>query len=108
MSSSYLFLLFVVHVVSCKAIYDIHASDRANTSEPFAIQRPRLASNGQVLAGGLKRLQPPRSISRAIVKAKKERSNPVDTAPMAKRSNVPTIAYIKPLRSPYPAIELYS
>ncbi|KZT35733.1 hypothetical protein SISSUDRAFT_1121396 [Sistotremastrum suecicum HHB10207 ss-3] len=93
MKPSYLlrasFFISFLSFVSSKAIYDIHALDRLNASELLATQRSRGMTNARMLAQGLKRLQPPRSLAKQIVEGKKKRGNPVDTAHKAKRSEAP-------------------
>lgn len=75
--SGFLILLFLVSLVSPKAIYDIHSLDTVNISDSFAVQRLRAASNAKILASGLKRLQPPKPIARKIVEGKKKRGNAI-------------------------------
>lgn len=67
---------FFADLVYSKTIYDIHAVD---VSGPQGLKP---ASNGQVLAGGLTRLQPPKPIARKMVEGKKKRANPVGTCPL--------------------------
>ncbi|KZT35040.1 hypothetical protein SISSUDRAFT_1051983 [Sistotremastrum suecicum HHB10207 ss-3] len=87
-----LILALLADDVSSKAIYDIHAYERQNQSTGLTAQRSKLASNAQVLASGSKRVQPPKPIARKIVEGKKSRGNPIDTAPLARRSAAPNVA----------------
>lgn len=62
---------------SQKAIYDIHAFDRLNSSELLAIQRTRGMTNAGIMKSGLKGLQPPKPLASQIVEGKKKRGSPV-------------------------------
>ncbi|KZT35732.1 hypothetical protein SISSUDRAFT_1050926 [Sistotremastrum suecicum HHB10207 ss-3] len=75
--------------VDGKAIYDIHASERLNASELFMAQQLRGVTNGRLLAGGSKKIQPPKAIAAQIVEGKRKRGSPVDTAWKTKRSAPP-------------------
>lgn len=104
-------LVSFLSFVSSKAIYDIHAFERLNLSDTFAIQGSKPVTNGKMMESGMKRLQPPRALARQIVEGKRRRASPMgvcdrvlrlwqmaeqktDTAPLARRSASPDIPYV--------------
>ncbi|KZS91437.1 hypothetical protein SISNIDRAFT_456698 [Sistotremastrum niveocremeum HHB9708] len=89
--SSLSLLVSFLSFVSSKAIYDIHAFERLNLSDTFAIQGSKPVTNGKMMESGMKRLQPPRALARQIVEGKRRRASPMDTAPFARRSASPDI-----------------